>query len=207
MNNCWNWSKDVFLELGFYNGNHFRGNSGPHMRWMVASTRSCFETLTTFFLLSLYTDSTWAWPNTASQQHRLDNDEGISSAVNELLLPPFSFVVDDLVRHWSSSSWCWSCCWCTDGSSSEDSALAPWMVGEGHLAALDLTVNGIPIPILRKKGQKRTTFWYLILRVLNRHIPKKVINWRILGPGFQKTVQNDSYYFLLQVIKSVRQGL
>ena len=49
MNNCWNWSKDVFLELGFYNGNHFRGNSGPHMRWMVASTRSCFETLTTFF--------------------------------------------------------------------------------------------------------------------------------------------------------------
>ena len=81
------------------------------------------------------------------------------------------------------------------------------MVGEGHLAALDLTVNGIPIPILRKKGQKRTTFWYLILRVLNRHIPKKAISWRIVGPGFQKTVQNDSYYFLLQVIKSVRQGL
>lgn len=47
MNNCWNWSKDVFLELGFYNGNHFRGNSGPHMRWIVVSTRSCFETLTT----------------------------------------------------------------------------------------------------------------------------------------------------------------
>lgn len=193
MNNCWNWSKDVFLELGFYNGNHFRGNSGPDMRWMIVSTRSCYETLTTL--------------NTASQQHRLDNDEGISSAVNELLLPPFSFVVDDLVRHWSSLSWCWSCCWCTDGSSSEDSALAPWMVGEGHLAALDLTVNGIPIPILRKKGQKWTTFWYLILRVLSRHIPKKAINWRILGPGFQKTVQNDSYYFLLHIIKSVRQGL
>lgn len=45
VNNGWCWPKHIPFSLGFNTGYHFRGNSSPHLCWMIVAIGSWIESL------------------------------------------------------------------------------------------------------------------------------------------------------------------
>ena len=99
MENSKDWPKDIPFSLGFNTGYHFRGNSSPHLCWMVVAMGSWIESLAElsyfcFALAHFGFDWTLSVDHTASTT--LDT-EGLASRGDEFLLPSFGTLVDGFV--------------------------------------------------------------------------------------------------------------
>ena len=99
MENSKNWPKDIPFSLLFHTGYHFRGNSSPHLCWMVVAMGSWIESLAelSYFCFALaHFGFDWTLPVDHTASTTLDT-EGLASRGDEFLLPSFGTLVDCFV--------------------------------------------------------------------------------------------------------------